>query len=170
MQVDFYLLAKTETVDKHRFACRIAQRARKDGMTVFMQTEDAATSDLLDNMLWTFAQDSFVPHTQILPGEKHDVDRYPVQIGLHSADSPCSDLLISLTKKAPEDCARFGRAAEIVLNDDADKTAARERFRCYRAQGFAPRTTRAAWKRAGMNSGSAKIISRRRARTRNRIA
>ena len=141
MQIDFYLLAKTQVADKHHYACRIARIAHSKGMTVFMQTADAAHSELLDRLLWTFAQDSFVPHAVCANGE-HDSARYPVQIGHAGAPPDCAGLLIPLAREAApgDDCEKFQRIAEVVLNEDADKAAGRARFRFYRERGFEPRT------------------------------
>jgi len=138
MQIDFYLLAKTQVSDKYHYACRIAGRAHRRGMTVFMQTDDAAQSALLDKMLWTFAQDSFVPHA-VCARDEHDVARYPVQLGPAAAPPGCSGLLISLAREPAADYAGFERIAELVLSGAADKAAGRERFRFYRAKGIEPR-------------------------------
>jgi len=141
MQIDFYLLAKTQPADRHHYACRLAAHAHRQGMTVFIQTEDPAHSALLDAMLWTFAQDSFVPHAVCAHDahDAHDVVRYPVQLGPAAAPPECTGLLIALAHEPAADYARFQRIAEVVPGDDPGKAAARERFRFYRAQGIEPR-------------------------------
>ena len=140
-QVDFYILPHSEAAEKHRYACRIANKAFGQGMTVFIATEDAAQSAALDKLLWTFAQNSFVPHA-VCDGEAKDRARYPVQIG--AGDAPhgpnAFDLLISLRRDAPHDYAQFARVAELIIDDADDKTAGRARFRFYREQGIAPNT------------------------------
>ncbi|MDD9822463.1 MAG: DNA polymerase III subunit chi [Gammaproteobacteria bacterium] len=138
MQVDFYILAQSDFAEKHRYACRIANKAFGQGMTVFIATEDAAQSAALDKLLWTFAQNSFVPHA-VGDGEAKDRARYPVQIGAGDAPHPF-DLLISLRRDAPHDYAQFARVAELIIDDADDKTAGRARFRFYREQGIAPNT------------------------------
>lgn len=141
MQVDFYILPHTEATEKHRYACRIANKAFGQGMTVFIATEDAEQSQALDKLLWTFAQNSFVPHA-VCGGGEQDTARYPVQIG----DGPLPhgphqfDLLISLRRDAPDDYAKFARVAELIIDDAEEKTAGRARFRFYREQGVAPNT------------------------------
>jgi len=141
MQVDFYILAQSDFAEKHRYACRIANKAFGQGMTVFIATEDAAQSAALDKLLWTFAQNSFVPHA-VCDGEAKDRARYPVQIG--AGDAPhgpnAFDLLISLRRDAPHDYAQFARVAELIIDNADDKTAGRARFRFYREQGIAPNT------------------------------
>lgn len=142
-QVDFYVLARAQASDKYNYACRIANKAHEHGLKVYMQTDEAAQSSLLDAMLWTFSQSSFVPHA-IYPGPgqeaESDLERYPVQIGHEDAPDGCVDLLISLRQEAPADYARFGRVAELIVDEAADKSAGRRRFRFYREQGVTPRT------------------------------
>jgi len=138
MQVDFYILPQTDPAAKHAYACRIANKAFGQGMTVFIATEDAAQSRAVDKLLWTFAQSSFVPHA-VCDGERQEPARYPVQIGAGAAPDGF-DLLISLRRDAPDSYAQFARVAELIINDADDKAAGRARFRFYREQGVAPNT------------------------------
>jgi len=140
MQVDFYILAQSDPAAKHAYACRIANKAFGQGMTVFIATEDAAHSAAMDKLLWTFAQSSFVPHAVCNgDGEAKQLARYPVQIGDGAAPHEF-DLLVSLRREAPDDYAKFSRVAELIINDADDKTAGRARFRFYREMGIAPNT------------------------------
>lgn len=139
MQIDFYLLAKTQPADKLHYACRLANRARQSGVKVFVRAEDDAQNAALDKLLWTFAQDAFVPHAVHAPGDAHDAEKFPVQLGVGGAPQNFSGMLISLAREHAADYANFERVAEIILNDPAEKSAARERFRFYRAQGIEPR-------------------------------
>ncbi len=140
-QVDFYVLARAQASDKYNYACRIANKAHEHGLKVYMQTDEAAQSSLLDAMLWTFSQSSFVPHAiHHVAQPASDLERYPVQIGHEDAPDGCVDLLISLRQEAPADYARFGRVAELIVDEAADKSAGRRRFRFYREQGIVPRT------------------------------
>ncbi|MGI9310071.1 MAG: DNA polymerase III subunit chi [bacterium] len=147
-RVDFYVLARARTEDKHAYACRIADKAHARGMTVFMRAEDDAQSESLDKLLWTFSQGSFVPHIRCAAVSNEDAGAddsanddaiYPVRIGSH-APSRAADLLISLTREAPADYARFARVADLILDHADDKAAGRARFRFYREQGIAPNT------------------------------
>ena len=139
MQVDFYVLEGTTPTDKNNYACRIANLAFGRGLKVYMQTDDAAHAEVLDKTLWTFSQESFVPHS-IYDGASHDAERYPVQIGHADAPDACVDLLISLKHEAPADYARFARVAELILNDAGEKSSGRARFRFYRENGIEPNT------------------------------
>ena len=142
-QVDFYVLERSAQADKDHYACRIANLAYGRGLKVYMQTDDAAHAATLDKTLWTFAQESFVPHAicqDTGDGSTPDPERYPVQIGHNAAPDTCLDLLISLKKQTPADYTKFGRVVELIIDDAADKKSGRERFRFYREQGVEPKT------------------------------
>ncbi|MEA2080825.1 MAG: DNA polymerase III subunit chi, partial [Pseudomonadota bacterium] len=61
-QVDFYLLQDDSAQNRISFACRLADKAYRLGNRVFIHTESAEQSRRLDDLLWTFQQNSFVPH------------------------------------------------------------------------------------------------------------
>lgn len=141
-RVDFYLLAGAAPRDKYIYACKIANKAFGQGLRVHMQTEDDATSETLNKMLWTFSQNSFVPHA-ICTDAELDAAKYPVQIGRGPGrmDGAAAEVLIPLTAQAPQAYAEFARIAEVVLQGDpADKKLARARFRFYQQHGIEPRT------------------------------
>lgn len=86
---------------------------------------------LLDELLWTFRQDSFVPHEIVDGGGSADA---PVTIGC-SSEAPQADLLINLGSGRPDFAAHFERIAEIVDGSTDGREAARQRFRDYREAG-----------------------------------
>ncbi len=140
-RVDFYILADDAMTDKYAYACRLANKAYAQGLTVYMQTEAPAQNELLNKMLWTFSQSSFVPHAICdADGAAHDIERYPVQIGCGAPPPACAGLLISFAREAASDYARFGRVAELIINQEDDKACGRRRYQFYRQQGIAPHT------------------------------
>ncbi len=155
-QVDFYVLARAQPEAKYTYACRIANIAYERGLKVYVQTDNPAHSRTLDQLLWTFSLGCFVPiivcydfddGSNVDDNDGSDegkpalvVERFPVQFGCGGEQEGCVDLLISIKQEAPADYARFGRVAELIIDDDADKSSGRRRFRFYREHGIEPRT------------------------------
>lgn len=81
MQVDFYHLSSTPL---ERALPRIAERILAGGERLLVVASDADTRVRLDQLLWSYAPDSFLPHG--LAGG-HDDARQPVLIG-ETAASP----------------------------------------------------------------------------------
>jgi DNA polymerase-3 subunit chi len=88
-------------------------------------------------MLWTAPSIGFYPHCRaadkLAPVTPIIVD--------HMSDPMVHDeVLINLRDETPSMFSRFRRLIEIVSTDEADRTAARERFRFYRDRGYEIRT------------------------------
>lgn len=135
-RIDFYLLSDGEQ-GKQLAACRLAHKAYRLKHRVYVLAGSAEEANQLDRLLWTFNPGSFVPH-ELNSGP---VDaRLPVLIG-HAPPPPgFEDVLISLVPEAPPFADRFARVAELVGPDEAERAAARARFRAYRDRGFAVQT------------------------------
>lgn len=117
-------------------ACRLADKAVQQEHEVLINTQTEDDSARLDELLWTFAQHSFLPHRRLAdqssPGENE-----PVLIGCRLEPSEGRwDLLINLALDVPEFFGRFRRVAELVGPESENKEAGRERFRYYRDRGY----------------------------------
>ncbi len=137
-QIDFYILDKTA---KLNFACKVVQKAFNQDLKVYLQTDRSDQSRDLDKLLWTFSQNSFIPH-KLAEDPSRNWDHYPVQIGnvALSNENPQADILIALTNAVPESYEKFNRVIDLITNDPADKLAGRERYRVYRDAGIEPNT------------------------------
>ena len=133
-RVDFYILDRSESDARLNFACRLAEKAVAQAHQVLVNVSSDTEGSRLDELLWTFAQGSFLPHRRH-PSSSPD-EGEPVLIGA-GAEPPDehTGLLINLSADVPSFFGRFERVAELVGADAADKAAGRERFRYYRAQG-----------------------------------
>lgn len=136
MRVDFYILETEAEHERLRTACRLAEKAWQRGHRVFIHTDSADMARSLDDMLWTYRQDSFVPHA--LWRERLGVEAgrlEPVLVGDGSAEPDDIDVLINLAESVPGFVERSARVAEIVPGDDPGRRSARERYRLYRERG-----------------------------------
>lgn len=135
-RVDFYILDRPAADGCLTLACRLAEKAVQHEHAVLINAGSPAERARIDELLWTFSQNSFLPH-RIL-GENDDNDEgEPVLIGCDQVPEDGHwDLLINLAPAIPEFFSRFERMAELVDADEENKTAARERFRYYRDRGY----------------------------------
>lgn len=136
-RVDFYIVNGSGPEEPLRVACRLAEKAWRQGNRVCVQLADADALRQLDGLLWTYRQESFVPH-EIKgsdPGAER-MDPAPVMLTAGSAAEGPADVLINLAEALPENAAGFPRIAEVVSANAESKNAARLRYRQYRDQGF----------------------------------
>lgn len=132
-RVDFYILAGTGESSRHGFACRLAEKAYRLKNTVHIHTANRQQAEVLDQLLWTFRDGSFVPHQLCgVPGKSTGA---PVTIGFDEAEIADQDLLINLTDGIPEKAASFPRVAELVTSDEESRQKSRKRFVDYRELG-----------------------------------
>jgi DNA polymerase-3 subunit chi len=137
-RIDFYVMAGSGESVRQRFACRLAEKAYRLKNTVHIEVADPGAVRIMDEMLWTFRDGSFVPHDVLQPGDSDALA--PVTIGTHSVDQPNPDLVINLTGEIPEGKASFARIAEIVTSDDNCKVSSRQKFAAYREEGHSLET------------------------------
>jgi DNA polymerase-3 subunit chi len=132
-EISFYFSAPSRV----GYACRLVRKAQRQGMTLVVAGPAAALADF-DRELWTFDAAEFVPHSWIeraneVPTGLHATT---VWLGEHPIDAPRHDALVNLGTTAPAGFESFARLFEIVSTDEADRQAARERWKSYAQRGY----------------------------------
>jgi DNA polymerase-3 subunit chi len=132
-RVDFYILEGGAAAARQHFACRLAEKAWQRGHKVYIHTGNADLSSRLDNLLWSFRDGSFLPHSL-----DNATDAESVDVHLGHGDDPMhhDDLLINMGSEVPLFFSRFKRVAEVIAGDEEARQAGRERFRFYRERGY----------------------------------
>ncbi len=133
MRVDFYLLNSPEPQAAWLVACRLIEKAYQRGHRVFVFCENAEDAAHMDELLWTYKDDSFIPHN--LQGEGPEPPP-PVQIGFGPEPRGFNDILLNMAPTIPTFHSRFRRIMEIVLDIDAAKEMSRQHYREYRQKKF----------------------------------
>ena len=140
-QIDFYVLQEQSPGGRFKLACRIVEKAYRLGHRVYVRTGNSDDTNVLDNLLWTFSQNSFVPHQ--LSTESDSLES-PVVIGEHPPAAEGTDVVISVADDPVSDFTAYLRIVEIVGSEDREKASGRNRFRYYREHGVEPNTHRIA--------------------------
>ena len=92
-RIDFYILDTGAVQDRYLLSCRIAEKAWKENHRVMIQAASEQEARHLDQLLWTFRDQSFVPHG-LLPVA--DTTTTPVIIGWNADAGEERDILITL--------------------------------------------------------------------------
>lgn len=133
IRVDFYLLDDTKPQAVWLVACRLLEKAYQRGHRIFVYCESKEHADYLDELLWTYKSESFIPHN--LQGEGPEPPP-PVQIGYGAEPRGFNDILLNMATTIPPFYSRFRRIMEIVSANDAAKEVSRHHYRDYRAKQF----------------------------------
>jgi DNA polymerase III subunit chi len=136
-QVMFYLLndEKQESADKNSAlhqACLQASYFYRQNQRTFILTEDKQHAEHVDEMLWAFDSDSFVPHNLVGEGP---VNGAMVEIGCTQPKGR-RNVLINLTTSIPSFANQFQYIVDFVPSNAELKQLARERFKLCRQWGF----------------------------------
>ncbi|OOZ36103.1 hypothetical protein BOW52_10945 [Solemya elarraichensis gill symbiont] len=132
-RVEFYILSADSTQDRFFLGCRIAEKAWKSGHRVVIQTGSREEAQHMNQLLWTFREQSFIPH-DLMPDA--DSESNPVLVNWGEDARGEHDVLINLAGEIPAFFSSFERVIEPVDNDERQKTTSREHYRFYRDRGY----------------------------------
>ena len=131
--------ARIYRIDKPRFreeplllVCELAKRGYAANLPILILARDNAQAEALDDLLWSFDAEEYLPH-QIAGMDEGDDDT-PILIATPDMDIPARTLLINLRDAAPT--GSFERVLEVVPADPAARGPLRERWKHYQALGF----------------------------------
>ncbi|MBQ0741798.1 MAG: DNA polymerase III subunit chi [Pseudomonas sp.] len=130
-RIDFYLLTSSEPQKRLEYACRLAHKAWHKGHQIYLHCTDEEQTQALDELLWSFRADAFLPHARTT-----EQPEAKVVCGCGDDAGDHHDLLINLADESPTFFSQFNRLAEIVIELDPVRVPARERFRFYRERGY----------------------------------
>jgi len=136
-RIDFYVLSDAKENSRALLACRLADKAYRLGHIVYIVTSSEVRAAALDDLLWTFRQDSFVPHERY---PLISAEGSPVLIGVASPAEVNAQVLVNFTDVLPDGFERYERVVELVDMHPDVRAKSRERFKQYRERGFTPET------------------------------
>jgi DNA polymerase-3 subunit chi len=128
--VDFYFNAD----DRLQVACRLAAKALAQKKRVMIYVPQDGAAQEVDRLLWTWPATGFVPHCDAGAALAAET---PVLIARDVEDPAGCAVLLNLSADCPPHFERFERLLEVVGTAEAERTAARGRFRAYRDRGYA---------------------------------
>lgn len=128
MKVEFH----SGLADKTGAACRFLRKAQAAGATVVVCAEPGVL-DRLDQALWTFDAQSFVPHVRVKGAAKPPLPlaRTPTWLVDDPGSVPAREVLLNLGPGMVADWQQFARVVEMISTEPEDARAGRERWRHY---------------------------------------
>ena len=130
-KVDFYILNDAGKLPAWRFLCTLIEKAYSDQESVFVYTASKTDAEFLDNLLWTYKEDSFLPHHLVEVEAEANITA-PITISYQQAPPKSVAVLVNLSPEIPVFYECGNRIIEIVFSDATVQQLARERFRQYR--------------------------------------
>ena len=133
MQVFFHYFEKTSGRDLLVYICRLVEKGYKQGSKpIYIHFDSENEAKEFDSLLWTFRQESFIPHTILGNPEQ---EKTPVIIGWDTNQIETAEALINVSQDIPRASKSTSKIHEIVGNDENKKNKAREKWKAYKANG-----------------------------------
>ena len=132
-EISFYFNVPGRTA----YACRLLRRARKQGMALAV-TGPAEALQEIDRELWAFSAPEFLAHSWIdrVGDVPESLRATTIWLGENPIDAPVHGALLNLGSAPPPAFETFERMFEVVSIDEADRQAARERWKSYARRGY----------------------------------
>jgi DNA polymerase-3 subunit chi len=106
--------------------CELAERVYGQGARLQILAPDSGQASRLDDLLWTFRPDSFIPHGLLEPAG--DNPALPVVITTREEAVPGIEHLLMLEFAAPEFLRSFAEAVHLVVVDNRERREASRRY------------------------------------------
>ena len=123
--------------DRTGYTCRLVRKAHRMGATVVLAGPAPALAHF-DRALWSFEELEFLPHVLLRPGQPIEPRLRATRVWLaQDASQPGHhDVLVNLGTEPPAGFESFAKVIEIVSVDEAERDAARARWRHYQTRGY----------------------------------
>jgi DNA polymerase-3 subunit chi len=135
LRVDFYVIEEAAGAARLKVACRLAEKAYLASQRALIWHTERGELEALDELLWTFADGSFVPHDWLTSNAAAEA---PVLLSAGSPPTADVDFVVNLAADLPPFLHLTRRIAEIIDGDEGRRRAGRARFKAYRELGVDP--------------------------------
>lgn len=129
-RIDFYIIPQDQLDHILNFTCRLAEKAyqHEHKVTIKVNSEEEATT--LDELLWTFRPESFLPHAK-----QSDEEEAPIRIVWDNLGNDY-EVLINLSDEVPLEFTRFKRVTQIASQHREQRAVSREHYKFYKERGY----------------------------------
>lgn len=128
---DFYILAADDPQTRRHFLCKILEKVHGLGHRIYIRTGNETSARQLDEWLWEFRADAFLPHSLI--AEQLDS---AIEIGHGDSLPKHRDVFINLDLEVPDTALTFDRIIEVVIQQPDILEATRANYRHYKQRGY----------------------------------
>ena len=130
----FHHFESIERKDFLIYVCKLIEKGYKQNINpIYIKTNTQKQAEELDKILWTFRQESYIPHTLV---DQVSNNTQPVQIGWIDNEIEDAEAIINLSDGMPDISNHLKKIHEIIENIDEKKEKARERWKKYKSIGF----------------------------------
>ena len=133
-KVDFYILTSDSDTERLNFCCRLLDKAVRQGNRILVRTRSEQESIELDQRLWDFRPESYIPHAVIHSAT--ETSDMPLVISHHYQSDQHHDVLVNLNDQLPDHFAHYKRLAQIVDQQTQRLQQSRQHYSFFKERGY----------------------------------
>ena len=106
-RINFYVLQSSKLNTRLEFVCRLTEKIYSKGHRILLHTDDARQAEMIDDLLWTWKQGSFIPHE--IQSDANSADSPIVINHMPDLKTDMHDVLINVAREIPLFFSQFER-------------------------------------------------------------
>jgi DNA polymerase-3 subunit chi len=126
-KVNFYIIEAASNTKSLHFACQLVEKLYQENRQISIYTDSLTDTERLDALLWTYRDDSFIPH--------EITNDTTIMAGVTNPNKPDPNTLLNISRTLPANYLNYHDIIEIVFPDPVVQQLARDRYKQYRDQG-----------------------------------
>ncbi|MFV1983141.1 MAG: DNA polymerase III subunit chi [Thiohalomonadales bacterium] len=135
-RIDFYILDNNTPQARENFACRLIEKAQHLGHSIFVQSQTTEHAELLDDLLWSYKPESFIPHALSKSASATNCSVVISTEQQKTEKNKNNDVLINFSSTVPDLFSQYSRVVEIVNKNDNSSIDGRTRYKYYNDRGY----------------------------------
>lgn len=133
-ELTFYILKSDDAKTRHFFCCKLIETIYRQGYHCYLLTDSDSQSRMLDRLLWTFRENSFIPHALYSVGIQENANK--VLIGSASPPEGWQTIIVNYARQPLQRLNKTERLLEIVDQHPERLREGQQRYRHYQQQHF----------------------------------
>lgn len=130
---EFYVVGSDAHQAQQLLVCRLIAKLHQSKNKIYIHCASLREAQAYDELLWTFEDDSFIPHHLVDEGLSPPPS---VQLGYPPHVPTMNDVLFNLNAEIPVFYKQFRRILEIVPYDKNQRELSRQHYRFYQQEGL----------------------------------
>ncbi len=133
IEVTFHHFENDDEKERMNYVYRLIEKGYKQRFgIIYIHASNEEQAELIDGQLWTFRQESFIPHSML----KVKNDNAPISIGCESLPDMHLDVIINLSDQAEDPTLEPKKIHEIVPASEDKKSLARVKWKTYKGLNY----------------------------------
>ncbi len=139
ISVDFFILPDDSLASLQRYVCKLAEAHWQENRRTLIQTDDLTQSQSLDDLLWAFKINSFIPHAvATLESVDH---QQPILISHQKISNESFESIINISSRPANIPNKTSKRNTLIIKEilnqqEERKISGRQNYKFYRDSGY----------------------------------